>query len=80
VAIEISMDFKRMKLIEIEANAFAQELLMPTEEIVMILKEIPEQNPAVENDFIVEKLAEQYNVSLYNMAMKIASIDGYLKC
>lgn len=69
-----------MKLIEIEANAFAQELLMPTEEIVMILKEIPEQNPAVENDFIVEKLAEQYNVSLYNMAMKIASIDGYLKC
>lgn len=74
------MDFKRMKLIEIEANAFAQELLMPTEEIVMILKEIPEQNPAVENDFIVEKLAEQYNVSLYNMAMKIASIDGYLKC
>ena len=60
--------------IEIEANRFAAELLMPEE---FLLDDINDYDDFLENDFI-EDLARKYRVSTTAMSIKIQSLSEKL--
>ncbi|GJL85790.1 MAG: ImmA/IrrE family metallo-endopeptidase [Micavibrio sp.] len=56
---------------EIEANKFAAELLMPTE---MVEKDIKHKSIDIEDEEAVVKLAKKYQVSVQSMSIKLDSI------
>ena len=58
-------------IIEIEANAFAAELLMPTK---MIENEIARCGLDFEDDALVQTLARKYKVSLQAMTFRLANL------
>lgn len=60
---------KATKIKEIEANQFAAELLMPTQEILVQAKKMLEKNDEIED--VIKKLAETYCVSSIAMSIKL---------
>ncbi len=59
---------KATKIKEIEANQFAAELLMPSREIQVMVREKIKSNMSV--DEVIDELAKQYQVSTVAMAIK----------
>jgi Zn-dependent peptidase ImmA (M78 family) len=56
---------------EIDANAFAAELLMPT---AMIIRDLKDQTVDFENDELLHSLANRYKVSLQAMILRLTNL------
>jgi Zn-dependent peptidase ImmA (M78 family) len=65
-----------MNDIEAEANAFAMELLMPTEFLLRDLKQMGGIDLA--DDIQITKLAKKYRVAVSLMAIRIGQISARL--
>jgi Zn-dependent peptidase ImmA (M78 family) len=62
---------KAIKLKEIEANQFAAELLMPTDEIQSFMAD--KQRSGMDIEICIEELAKKYLVSIPAMTIKIGA-------
>lgn len=61
--------FKSNKELEYEANVFASELLLPTNEVYSLLTRPPDLD-------LVKSIAEQYETSLLATAVKVAEVSS----
>ena len=67
-----------VKIEEMEANLFAAELLMPSDMIARSLKNFESMNLADEDHGAIGELAEEYQVSVPAMTVRLSSL-GYLR-
>lgn len=63
---------------EIEANAFAAELLMPTIMVRQRVQDIPEVLDYEKDDNVIKKLANEFQVSQQAMTIRLINL-GYMK-
>ena len=63
------------ELIEIRANRFAAELLMPKD---MLLKALGNQTPDIDDPALIEKLAQTFRVSADAMRFRIINLFGLI--